>query len=451
MKKSWPRVIRDPVHNLINFDGGEIDQLLFDLISSREFQRLRRIKQLGLSEMVFPGANHSRFAHSIGVMHIARHMLDGLERTKVLQITEKQRVAVLAAALLHDIGHGPFSHAFEKVTNDNHEARTIEIIVDPSTEVNKILTRFDKELPDKLRIFFEKDLPDEFREKAGIPHMLTNIISSQLDADRADYLLRDSYTTGTQYGNFDLNWLLLQQKADHKKDRLCVGKKASIAAESYVLARFHMYQVVYYHKTTRAAEVMLKLLFNRYVSLLKGEGGKKYSDDIAPGAPSIVLKAFSGENISLQDYLSLDDSTITEFFKSCTKSSDIILSQLGDGILNRNLYKGIDLTGVPGNELANFVSMVRQALKEKGVDDQYYFVEDSAADTPYKPYDPDDEYPATEIYLETEDGGSKEISKTREVLKELKNRYTLLRYFFPEHLRGTIEEIRNKTLLKGAK
>lgn len=173
--------------------------------------------------------------------------------------------------------------------------------------------------------------------------------------------------------------------------------------------------------------------------------------DIAPGAPSIVLKAFSGENISLQDYLSLDDSTITELFKSCTKSSDIILSQLGDGILNRNLYKGIDLTGVPGNELANFVSMVRQALKEKGVDDQYYFVEDSAADTPYKPYDPDDEYPATEIYLETEDGGSKEISKTREVLKELKNRYTLLRYFFPEHLRGAIEEIRNKTLLKGAK
>lgn len=106
MKKSWPRVIRDPVHNLINFDGGEIDQLLFDLISSREFQRLRRIKQLGLSEMVFPGANHSRFAHSIGVMHIARHMLDGLERTMVLQITEKQRVAVLAAALLHDIAPG---------------------------------------------------------------------------------------------------------------------------------------------------------------------------------------------------------------------------------------------------------------------------------------------------------------------------------------------------------
>lgn len=147
MNKTWPRVIRDPVHNLITFDDDATDQLLLDLINTREFQRLRRIKQLGLSEMVFPGANHSRFAHSIGVMHIARLMLDGISRSNELKITQEQRTAVLVAALLHDIGHGPFSHAFEKVTNDNHEERTVEIINDKLTEVNSVLTNFNKELP----------------------------------------------------------------------------------------------------------------------------------------------------------------------------------------------------------------------------------------------------------------------------------------------------------------
>ena len=238
MNKTGPRVIRDPVHNLITFDvNNKTDQLLLDLINTREFQRLRRIKQLGLSEMVFPGANHSRFAHSIGVMHVARLMLEGLSRSNDVIITIEQRTAVLAAAVLHDIGHGPFSHAFEKITNDEHEKRTIEIITDSSTEVNAVLKKFDGNLPERLRVFFEKEDGEE-NGKNGIPHMLIDIISSQLDADRADYLLRDSYATGTQYGKFDLNWLLLQQKADLKKDRLCVGK-------SLQLQQNHIYLLVF--------------------------------------------------------------------------------------------------------------------------------------------------------------------------------------------------------------
>ena len=201
-----------------------------------------------------------------------------------------------------------------------------------------------------------------------------------------------------------------------------------------------MYQTVYYHKTTRAAEVMLKLVFKRFVELIK-EKSDEEKNSIAPGAPTIVFNAFSGEKIHLEEYLELDDSTITEFFKACTKSTDSILKDLGSGILNRTLYKCIDLSNIPNNILANFVSEVRKTITEKGFDNEYSFVEDSAADMPYKPYDPDDEYPATEIYLESDDGKSKEISKTREVLKELKKRYTLLRYYFPSTLRSMIHDI----------
>lgn len=124
---SWPKVIRDPIHGLIPFEDTACDKLLLKLINTSEFQRLRRIKQLGFSQLTFPGADHSRFAHSIGVMQIARRILDRIER-RGQQIQQDHRTVVLAASLLHDIGHGPFSHAFEKITGQNHEKRTSEII-----------------------------------------------------------------------------------------------------------------------------------------------------------------------------------------------------------------------------------------------------------------------------------------------------------------------------------
>jgi HD superfamily phosphohydrolase len=434
MSNSWPKVIRDPIHNLITFDDNNTDRLLLALINTKEFQRLRRIKQLGLSELVFPGSNHSRFSHSIGVMHIAKLIIDSIEKSYPKQITGEQRTAVLAAALLHDIGHGPFSHAFEKITNDNHENRTIEIINDSSTEVNSILTKYQIDLPKKLKLFFDKEIDEQTKKDAGIPQLLVDIVSSQLDADRADYLLRDSHTTGTEYGKFDLKWLLLQQKIDIKKDRLCVGKKAAIAAEAYVFARFHMYQTVYYHKTTRAAEVMLKLIFKRFKTLLSNENGLIAKQQLVPGAPDIVVKAFSNEKITLNNYLSLDNYTISEFFKACANSPDRILNKLSNGIINRNLYKAIDLSGYSMDLIANFISDVRTKIKVDPADEEYYFVHDSPADTPYKPYDPDDEHPTSEIYIETDTGKSVEISRSREILKELKKRYTLLRYYFPiEH------------------
>lgn len=140
MAGSWPKVIRDPVHELIPFEDTPCDRLLWDLINTKEFQRLRRIKQLGVCELVFPGANHTRFMHSIGVMHVARSFLARIRRVWPGLLDEDLETLVLAASLIHDVGHGPFSHSYESITGDHHETgRTIEIILDGTTEINQCL------------------------------------------------------------------------------------------------------------------------------------------------------------------------------------------------------------------------------------------------------------------------------------------------------------------------
>ena len=156
--KGWPRIIRDPVHNTITFEDNPEDRLLLELINTKEFQRLRRIKQLGTCELVFPGAVHTRFAHSIGVMHTAKRFLRRVNRIRTAKLTDEQWIVTSVACLLHDVGHGPFSHTFEKITGEDHESRTLEIILDPATEIHTVLSRFSKDLqlPELLRVFFEE-------------------------------------------------------------------------------------------------------------------------------------------------------------------------------------------------------------------------------------------------------------------------------------------------------
>ena len=154
-------LIRDPIHNLIRFDSSETDRLLLRLINAKEFQRLRRICQLGVTPLVFPGANHTRFAHSIGVLHVARRFLEKIKRLPNVNIEREHERIVLIAALLHDVGHGPYSHAFESITGEDHESRTVEIIRDKSTEINKLLGNEDSELPDQVASIFDEDADEE--------------------------------------------------------------------------------------------------------------------------------------------------------------------------------------------------------------------------------------------------------------------------------------------------
>ena len=256
MAGTWPKVIRDPVHDLIPFENEPCDRLLWDLINTKEFQRLRRIKQLGGCELVFPGANHSRFAHSIGVMHIARSFLARVRRVWPELLNEERETLVLAAALVHDVGHGPFSHSFESVTGDQHETRTLEIILDHATEIHQCLASYQPctELPRKIAAFFDGSKEPHHLARESFPSFLIQIVASQLDADRFDYLQRDSHATGADYGRFDWKWLIHHLDIDRDRGRFYLNGKALAEAERYVFARYHMYRTVYFHKTSRAAE-----------------------------------------------------------------------------------------------------------------------------------------------------------------------------------------------------
>src|SRR5262249_26420760 len=263
----------------------------------------------GMSELVFPAANHSRFAHSLGVLHTARLFLDQLQHVQGA-LPEEHRTFILAAALLHDVGHGPFSHVFEQVTGQRHEAFTRALIHSESTEVPQRLAAFDPRMPAQLAWFFDEDA-DAGGLPGNLPAYLAQIVSGQLDADRCDYLLRDSHATGTNYGNFDLKWLLAQLRPDPAGKRFYLTRKGLSAVETYLFARFHMYQTVYFHKTSRSAEVMLKLLFRRLKELIVAHGAV---GDVSPA----FFEAFSGQ-ICLTRYLDLDDHSVTELLKGCTR------------------------------------------------------------------------------------------------------------------------------------
>jgi HD superfamily phosphohydrolase len=442
MSKRWPKVFRDPIHNLIVFEDNPCDRLLLDLINTREVQRLRRIKQIGMTELVFPGANHSRFAHSLGVLHTARLFLEQLERAGGTRLPIEQRAFLLAAALLHDVGHGPFSHAFEQVTGTLHEAYTHAIIHSPETQVHQRLRAFDADLPRRLALYFDEDAAES--QRAGdLPAYLSQVIAGQLDADRCDYLLRDSHATGTNYGNFDLSWLLAQLRPDPQGRRFYLTRKGLSAAETYLFARFHMYRTVYFHKTSRAAEVMLKLLFRRLKELIDTD--KRPAD-----LPVALLNAFSGQ-MCLTAYLDFDDHTITDLLKKCSLSSDAIVQQLAEGLLNRHLYKGLDVTEPANGEeglaqLQTFDQRVKELLTSRGIDLRYSFLEDSASDTPYEPYQPDAERPGRQIFIENAQGQIVEISTLSDALVQLKKTYTVIRYYLRPDLRDEVYRIAAETL-----
>ncbi|MEP0841842.1 MAG: HD domain-containing protein [Phycisphaerae bacterium] len=447
MSKLWPKVIRDPVHNIIPFEDTVCDRLLLDLVNTKEFQRLRRIKQLGMADLVFPGANHSRFAHCIGVMHVARRIMDRVERQNGAKISDDQRTVVLVAALLHDVGHGPFSHAFEKVTGQRHENRTVEIIQSEDTEIGKTLRGFDGQLPDRLAVFFDEDIDAAKQQTAEVPEFLTQIVTSQLDADRFDYLLRDSYATGTDYGRFDLDWLLLQLGFDGGRGRFVVGRKGMDAVESYVFARYHMYRSVYFHKTVRAAEVMVRLVLQRFKNLLDNATGVAERCQLVPDAPPRAVEAFASE-LSLAQYLELDDVSLLGLFAACANATDPHLNELGRGLVERKLYKAIDVTESSRTDIVNFARRAEEVVKQADLPPEYAFADDTAADTPYKPYDPDESRPASQIYVETGNGKNAEISTRSDAFIQLRKPYELVRYYFPQSIRDQIEKVADETLRK---
>src|SRR2546421_12435993 len=288
------RIYRDPVHNIIRLrtdtDEGE---LMVRLIDTAEFQRLRRIKQLGLGLYTYQGAEHSRFTHSLGAMHLMTRILKQLEDRH--SIGEEERATVRAAALLHDVGHGPFSHAMEKVLGVHHEQMTMAAVTSDETNLNAVLRSFSSDLPQRVASVID----GKFK-----PAALAQLVSSQLDVDRMDYLLRDSLMTGAKYGMYDLEWIINALAIDEEGDRIYVAARGLYAVEEYLQARYYMFRQVYFHRTLRSAEAVLRSILRRALQLLEAGEEVWY----APG--TAFEKALRRESLSVAEHLEMDDSDV---------------------------------------------------------------------------------------------------------------------------------------------
>jgi len=342
-------ILRDPIHGLVEFEGDD-EPVVEALLATREVQRLRRVRQLGLTSLVFPGAEHSRFAHAVGAAHVMTRLLRRVARVEgdlpaELRMDAQARREAIAAALLHDLGHGPFSHLFEDVMPDarHHEAWTGDILRDPGTEVHGALETLGEGTAARVA--------DLLGGEHRIPH-LTRAVSGTLDVDRADYLLRDSHMTGARYGLYDLDWLLRALRFGEVPDPksptgsawvLAIeGRKGLPPIEGFFLGRHFMYEQVYHHKATRAGEVLLRGLLARMAELVRDGDGE------AVGAvPPGLTRAARGESVSLGDYLDLDDSQLLACIATWARSSDAFLAEHARRLLERRLPKTLPLPDDP--------------------------------------------------------------------------------------------------------
>ncbi len=418
------RIYRDPVHNIIRLrtDNAE-GQLMMRLIDASEFQRLRRIKQLGLGLYTYQGAEHSRFTHSLGAFHLMTRVLDRLSEKH--QIRENDRAAARAAALLHDVGHGSFSHVMEKVLGFHHERWTVQVVLSSETEVGELLRSYSPDLPEKVAAIIEGKCR---------PAALGQLVSSQLDVDRMDYLLRDSLMTGAKYGIYDLEWIINALAIDEESDRIYVAARGLYAVEEYLQARYYMFRQVYFHRTLRSAEAVLRSILRRALKLLD-------SDQEVWCAPDTAFqKVLRKETLTTTEHLEIDDSDVLFHVKQWQRSSDAILSDLSRRFTGRRLFKAIDLD-MPESERAGFLSAARECVTQAGFDPEYYFIEDRASDVPYyNYYTAEGSEPKTRIYVE--DGYARpqirEISEISEVVRGLQRGYELHRVCFPAEVKSDV-------------
>lgn len=376
------KVMRDPIHEYIHIDL----EIIYQCIQSDAFQRLRRIHQLGPTMFVYHTAEHSRFAHSLGVYEIARRMINEVVGLKEA-LNEFDQVALLCAALLHDIGHGPYSHTFEQLSGINHEVMSVKLI--KSKQLNDYLSAAHPDLCQAV--------VDIINHKYHHP-LPSILLSGQLDCDRMDYLLRDATFTGTRYGHFDLARLLRTMRIiDHK---LVVKSSGMHAVEDYIMARYHMYWQVYYHPTARSMEALLKGFYKRLVYLYK------HNQEI----PEVFVDVMQGETMLVNAFLDFDESTFTYGLILAKKSTDKVLSDLARRILNRHVFAY--QTYLDENQLTH----IQSKLSEAGYDPEYYLSSDVAIQTPYKPYQANQQ---SVIYILTPENQVKELSQESTIVKAI--------------------------------
>lgn len=310
------KIFNDPIYGFISIPN----ELIYDLIQHPYFQRLRRISQMGLSYLVYPGANHTRFHHALGCMHLMQKAVETL-RFKGVAISNEEECALLIAILLHDIGHGPFSHAMEKsiVEDVNHEAISLLFM-------NQLNEEFDGKLSLAIQVF-----KGEYHRK-----FMLQLISSQLDMDRMDYLKRDSFYTGVAEGNVNSERLI--QMMNVVDGVLVIEEKGIYSVEKFLLSRRLMYWQAYLHKTSLVAELILMKVLKRAKELtLKGVSLPCSEPLLFFMQNKVSLEDFDAEKLDL--FSQLDDFDIISALKAWQKQDDFILSTLSKMIINRDLLK----------------------------------------------------------------------------------------------------------------
>lgn len=384
-KTSEPKVIRDPIHSYIHIDL----QIILDLINTPCFQRLRRIKQLGVTYMVYPTACHTRFDHSLGVYQIVKRII---QENKYVSdsLTASEKVYVQIAALLHDLGHGPFSHVFESISHINHEQVTIQIILQDKN-IHTILESYQKGLSNILVDIICHKYPKK---------LCWQLVSSQLDADRMDYLLRDAYFTGTKYGEFDMERILRTIRV--YDNELVVKQSGIYALEDYLMSRFHMFWQVYYHINIRMFERMLHAFSQRII-------------DIKDNYPSDYFNKFdlliNATNVDINLFLNFDDGSLIELFKKLKDDKDPILSDFANRLLNRQFFREYELNDTNKQYLLT-------KLKEKHLDPKYYLLSDNHGKTTNRPYN---SYGKQKINILKNDGTIAEFTNVSTIMNSLSN------------------------------
>ena len=328
------KIINDPVHGFIKIPY----EIIFDIMEHRCFQRLRRISQTGLLSLIFPGATHTRFHHAIGAMHLMFNALEILKQKGVKISTEEEKGAMLAV-LLHDVGHGPFSHALENILMDNWHHEKLSLLL-----MEQLNEEFSGELTIAIQMFQGK-----YHRK-----FFNQLISSQLDVDRLDYLKRDSFYTGVSEGNINTQRIL--STLNVLDDELVLDEKGIYSIEHYLVARMFMYWQVYYHKAAVLAENLLIKIMNRAKTLVSQNVKVEASENL-----KYFLYRESSTQATEEDiarFMELDDTDVLQAIKSWKNHDDFVLSYLCKTVINRKFPK-IIYSSTPFSD-----DLVREKIRE---------------------------------------------------------------------------------------
>lgn len=421
------RIYHDPLHGAIVLDARDpTEALLIRLIDTPAFQRLRRIRQLGPANLTFHGAEMSRFTHSLGVMAITRRAFDRLAQHN--PVLKPYRAVVLVAALLHDIGHGPFSHTSEEIFGNHHEQWT-ERILGESAPVRQLLDAHDPDLLTQVK--------QVYRHQHPVP-LIWQLVSSQLDCDRLDYLLRDSYFTGASYGTLDLDRLLLAMNFDPLTQQLVVARKGLTAVEHYLLVRYLMYAQVYNHPKNIAAHWGLEQVFQRARELL--------APGVTPQPPFVddTMRVWLTEpmaRLPLAQYLAADDEVFSYHLHRWYHDADPILADLARRLRDRDLLKALDVTDLGEAGAQALYQMAQDHWQPQGHPPQYCLGLRVSHQRGYSLYQ-------RGIKLLTADG-LQEISHASPLVQILIQPYRRLWLIYPRSLTASIQQWRRQWLHGG--